>query len=150
MGRKFVHFVTIALLLAVKNCFAQSFLQSISKDFSLSHNSCTRKLLCLIGSSESSSQYEHIISGLDYYFSGMPDSEPFKTDKQFMLDAWNWGLKSGNNNSEICDALETTRSCDVPIKELMKSFSDVYKMDDIHSRPKRLVVISFQILEPNA
>lgn len=140
MGGKLIHFVIIALLLLVKNGFCQSFLHKLSKDFSLSHNSCTRKLLCLIGSSESSSQYEHIVSGLNYFYSGMPDSEPFVTDKQFMVDAWNWGLKSTNNN-ETCETLETAKNCDLPIEEIMKSFSDVYKKDDILSRPKRFVVI---------
>jgi len=136
---KVLSFFFIASLLEVRISFCQSFLHQLSRDYSLTHNSCMRKLLCLISSSDSRSQYENIMSGLNFFYSGMPDKEPFITDKQLMQDAWSSGLKSANNNSnsEICETLMSTKSCDVPNNQLMKSFNNVYDKNVSHLRPKR-------------
>jgi hypothetical protein len=82
--------------------------------------------------------------GLDYFYGGLNDREPFRSELEFLNFAWNVGSQNVGNDNKVCSNLNVTNSCTMSSEKLLQTFDEVYnenefsiEENEVHSRRKR-------------
>ena len=71
-------------------------------------------------------------SGLDYFYSGYEQQEPFKSEREFLHQAWDMGLKY-SSDVQVCSNLNTTHTCTMSSEKLLQTFGEIYRQNEVET-----------------